>query len=257
MLGFFDSGVGGLSILKNTLEILPCHDYVYIGDQANFPWGEKTKEFIVARSVELTKKLLGLGAKAIVVACNTATVNAISTLRDQFRHIPFVGVEPGVKPAATGSETGKIAVLVTNATSAGDRFSELISMFAKGKDVITLPAPGLVEEVELGNIEGAELEEGLSKTLKPAIEAGADQIVLGCTHYPFLIPAIRRVVPDYVRIIDTGPPVAKQIARIVELFGVEKSKGNLAFYTSGNVWRFAELIKLFLGIDGATVTKFE
>ncbi len=256
MLGFFDSGVGGLSILKSTLEILPDYDYVYIGDQANFPWGEKSKEFIVARSLELTKKLLGLGAKVIVVACNTATVNAISTLRDQFKHVPFVGVEPGVKPAATRSETGKIAVLVTNATSSGDRFSELISMFAKGKDIITIPAPGFVEEVELGNIEGPELEERLSKTFKPALEAGADQIVLGCTHYPFLIPVIKRVVPDYVKIIDTGPPVARQIARIVELFGIEKGKGNLAFYTSGNAWRFAELLKLLLGIDGATVIKF-
>lgn len=256
MIGFFDSGVGGLSILKNALEILPNHDYAYFGDEAYCPWGEKPKEFIIERSRLITIKLISLGTKAIVVACNTATVNAISTLRAEFPSIPFIGVEPGVKPATTLTESGKIAVLATKATSLGDRFLQLVNLFAQDKDIIMIPSSGLVELVEQGKCEGEEVEERLSEILLPYMKTGFDQLVLGCTHYPFLAGALRKILPSKVNIIDTGPPVAKQLARVIMQNNILEGNGRVSLWTSGDPGKFCELASKLLGIEINKIERF-
>jgi glutamate racemase len=249
MIGFFDSGLGGLSILKEAVKLLPDHDFAYIGDEVNCPWGDKPREFIIERSILITEKLLSMGSKAIVVACNTATVNAISCLREKFASVPFVGVEPGVKPAATNTNTGKIAILATKATSLGSRFLELVNLFASDKDVKIIPAPDLVELIEQGQLEGDKIESLLTEILTKESLNGADQLVLGCTHYPFVIHAIRKVVGDRIQIIDTAPAVARQLERIVTQFSIKHGQGDIRLYTSGNFQKFYELATRLLGIE--------
>lgn len=249
MIGFFDSGVGGLSILKEAVKLLPDHDFTYIGDEANCPWGDKPRDFIIERSILVTEQLLAMGAKAIVVACNTATVNAISHLRQKFSSVPFVGVEPGVKPAATNTNTGKIAILATKATSLGPRFLELVDLFASNKDVKIIPAPGLVELIEHGQLEGDKIRSLLADILTCESLDGADQLVLGCTHYPFVIHAIRKIVGDRIQIIDTAPAVARQLQRVVMQYSIKHGQGDIRFYTSGNFQKFCELATKLLGIE--------
>jgi len=252
-IGFFDSGIGGLSILRNAKTLLPKHDFIYIGDDANCPWGNKDADFIVKRSSQITKKLISMGAKVIVVACNTATVSAIDTLRAEFADIPFVGVEPGIKPAAQASQTGQIAVLATKATSLGERFNYLLKEFAGNTQSIVIAAPGLVELVEEGKLEGLEVETKLRELLQPVIERNVDQLVLGCTHYPFLVESIQKILPIGVTIIDTGPPVARQLARIVDEKGIPSGSGLLSIYTTGKFRRLTELVKILLGIPSIDV----
>lgn len=249
MIGFFDSGVGGLSILKEAVKLLSSHDFAYIGDEIHCPWGDKPREFIIERSVLMTERLLAMGAKAIVVACNTATVNAISHLRQSFPNVPFVGVEPGVKPAATNTNTGKIAILATKATSLGPRFLELVNLFASDKDVKIIPAPGLVELIESGEFEGEKIESLLGRILTSESLDGADQLVLGCTHYPFAIPAIRKIVGSGIQIIDTAPAVARQLERIVMQYGINSGNGSINLFTTGNAKKFCELAVKLLGIE--------
>lgn len=249
MIGFFDSGVGGLSILKEAIKLMPCHDFVYIGDEVFCPWGDKSREFIIERSVLVTERLLAMGANVIVVACNTATVNAISHLRQKFANVPFVGVEPGVKPAATNTSTGKIAILSTKATSLGPRFLELVNLFASDKDVKIIPAPGLVELIEQGHLEGELIESLIRDILTSESLDGADQLVLGCTHYPFAIPAIRKIVGDKIQIIDTAHAVVRQLERVVLQYGINNGHGNINLFTTGDAKRFCELAVKLLGIE--------
>lgn len=248
-IGFFDSGVGGLSILKHCLEVNPEYDYVYFGDSTNCPWGTKPFSFILNRSREITDFLISKGSQLIVVACNSATVNAISYLRKEYP-IPFVGVEPGVKPAATNTSTKKIAVLLTKAASRGTRFFDLVDKFAEGVEVLTFPAPGLVEFVEDGILDGEVVEKSLINILQPVIDSGIDQLVLGCTHYPFLLPVISRLLPKSISLIDTGLPVAKRLKTDLESKGITKGTGKISLYTSGDPVKFAELASRFLGILG-------
>jgi glutamate racemase len=248
-IGFFDSGAGGLSILKHCLDVNPDYDYVYFGDSANCPWGSKPFSFILNRSREITDFLISKGSQLIVVACNSATVNAISYLRKEYP-IPFVGVEPGVKPAATNSSTKKIAVLLTKAASQGTRFFDLVDKFAEGVEVLTFPAPGLVEFVEDGILDGEVVEKSLKEILQPVIDSGIDQLVLGCTHYPFLLPVISKLLPKTINIIDTGLPVAKRLKTDLETKGITKGTGNISLYTSGDPEKFSELASRLLGILG-------
>lgn len=249
MIGFFDSGIGGLSILKEAIKILPRYDFAYIGDEIFCPWGDKPREFIITRSVLMTEKLLSMCADMIVVACNTATVNAISYLREKFASVPFVGVEPGVKPAATNTNTGKIAILATKATSLGPRFLELVNLFASDKDVKIIPAPGLVELIEQGQLEGEQIENLLGSILTSESLDGADQLVLGCTHYPFAIPAIRKIVGERIQIIDTAPAVARQLERMVLNHDIKYGQGNINLFTTGDTSKFCELAVKLLGIE--------
>jgi len=248
-IGFFDSGVGGLSILKHCIEVNPDYDYIYFGDSAHCPWGSKPFSFIMGQSRQITEFLIGEGCELVVVACNSATVNAISNLRKEY-HIPFVGVEPGVKPAASNSATKKIAVLLTKAASQGTRFFDLVDKFAEGVEVLTFPAPGLVEFVEDGKLDGSEVEQALRVILQPVIDSGVDQLVLGCTHYPFLLPAISRILPPSINIIDTGLPVAKRLKADLEIKKISKGSGKISLFTSGDPDKFSELAGRLLGITG-------
>lgn len=247
-IGFFDSGAGGLSILKHSLEVNPDYDYIYFGDSANCPWGSKPFNFILNRSREITEFLISKGSELVVVACNSATVNAISYLRKEYS-IPFVGVEPGVKPAANNSAKKKIAVLLTKAASRGTRFFDLVDKFADGVEVLIFPAPGLVEFVEEGKLDGKEVEETLKTILQPVIDSGVDQLVLGCTHYPFLLPAIERILPASINVVDTGLAVAKRLKTDLETKHVSRGTGKVTLYTSGDPENFSKLAGKLLGIQ--------
>ncbi|MBP7732638.1 MAG: glutamate racemase [Caldisericia bacterium] len=247
-IGFFDSGAGGLSILKHALDVNPDYDYIYFGDSANCPWGNKSFDFILNRSRKITEFLISKGSQLVVVACNSATVNAISYLRKEYS-IPFVGVEPGVKPAASNSAKKKIAVLLTKAASKGNRFFDLVDKFADGVEVLTFPAPGLVEFVEEGKLDGSDVEETLRNVLQPVIDSGVDQLVLGCTHYPFLLSAIERILPESINVIDTGLAVAKRLKTDLDLKHISKGTGQITLFTSGNPDDFSKLAGKLLGIQ--------
>jgi len=211
MIGIFDSGAGGLSVWKELIKLLPSEHYFYISDSAYCPYGPKSKDLIVKRATAISRFLIERGAEIIVVACNTATAGAITELRQQF-DIPFVGMEPAVKPAAIETRTGVIGVLATQGTFNGRLYIHTSEKFARENDIkiIERVGDGLVELVERGETETPEAEVLVKKYLDPMIEAGADYVVLGCTHYPFLINTINKVSDNKIKVINPAPAVAKQ-----------------------------------------------
>lgn len=235
-IGAFDSGVGGLSILAEIRKLLPAEDLIYLADTAHCPYGIKPVEEIRARILETTDFLIGLGVKAIVVACNSASIAGLDQLREVHPEIPIIGVEPAVKPAHDLTKNGRIGVLATSLTLSGSRFSVLVEKYGTDVEVYTQPAPGLVELVEAGKLDTPETEKLLFEYLDPLIRKGIDTLVLGCTHYPFLKPIIMRIVGPEVTIIDTGLAVAKQTYRLLERRGLlngHDTRGIEVFYTSG------------------------
>ena len=217
LIGVFDSGVGGLSILDEALRQLPQHDYIYLADSANAPYGEKSPEWIAQRSLSLCQHLAQAGCDAIVVACNTATAEAIQAIRASIS-IPIVGVEPGIKPAAMQSANGIVGVLATEATLKSDKFNALLSTLPSHCQFIRQAGAGLVPLIEAGKANDGETLELLAKHLEPIQAAGSDTIVLGCTHYPFLRKAIRKLLGDKINLIDTSEAVVKQLKRQLEAF---------------------------------------
>ncbi|WP_246143499.1 glutamate racemase [Colwellia echini] len=211
-IGIFDSGVGGLSIAKCISEQLPHENIIYIADSLYAPYGEKSVDFIVERVNIIAQQLINKGVKAIVIACNTATVNAIEQLRSQV-NIPIIGVEPAIKPAALQSITKKIAVLATQATSENQRFKDLIALHHNGAQVIIQPCPGLVEFIEQGQQNSAACISLLQQYLEPLITLDIDTLVLGCTHYPFVQHQIRNIVGNNITIIETTVPVTQQLIK--------------------------------------------
>jgi glutamate racemase len=235
-IGIFDSGVGGLSVLKELIHLLPNESFIYFADNKHAPYGRKDRGDVMIYAEDISEHLIELGAKLIVVACNTATGIAINHLRKQFT-IPFVGMEPAVKPAAAQSKTGKIGVLATANTFEADHFNKTRNRFANHVEVIMTVGDGLVELVESGMVDSSETKKLLEAYLLPMIDQGIDQLVLGCTHYPFLIPAIRRIIPDDVTIHDPAPAVAKQAQRILQemdLLNTGKEKPVYSFEASGD-----------------------
>lgn len=217
MIGVFDSGAGGLSVWKELVKIMPSEDYFYISDAAYCPYGRKSKEMILERASAITRFLIERGAEIIVVACNTATAAAIDGLRQSF-DIPFVGMEPAVKPAAALTKTGVIGVLATHGTLQGSLYKATSEKYARRKEVkiIEEVGDGLVELVEGGDTQSPEAEALVKKYIDPMIEAGADCVVLGCTHYPFLEPIIRKVSSDKLIVINPAPAVAKRARQLLE-----------------------------------------
>jgi glutamate racemase len=215
LIGVFDSGVGGLSILDEALRQLPQHDYIYLADSANAPYGERTPDWIAQRSLSLCKYLTQAGCDAIVVACNTATAEAIQDIRAALP-IPIVGVEPGIKPAAMQSVNGIVGVLATEATLNSDKFNALLSTLPNHCQFIKQAGAGLVPLIEAGKANDGETLELLAKHLEPIQAAGSDTLVLGCTHYPFLRKAIRKLLGDKINLIDTSEAVVKQLKRQLE-----------------------------------------
>ncbi len=238
-IGVFDSGVGGLSVLKAIRTLLPHENLVYVADSAHVPYGNKTAEFIQQRSIALTKFLLEQHhAKAIVVACNTATAAAVSLLREKFS-VPIIGMEPAVKPAVAASKNKIIGVLATEGTLKSAQFAALLERFATNVTVITQPCHGLVEKVEQGDLTSAATRELVARYALPLVERGADTLILGCTHYPFLRELIADVVGKNITLIDTGEAVARRLQNaLAEKFLLNPIKENercsAQFFSTGD-----------------------
>ena len=196
MIGIFDSGIGGLSVFKEILKVLPKQSYIYYSDNAHCPYGEKSREYIINRARAITRELLDQGAEIIVVACNTATAAAISTLRKEFT-VKFIGMEPAIKPAAILTKTGVVGVLATAGTLKADKYLDTREKWAQNVKVVEHIGEGFVELVEKGITTGPEAESIVSRSLLPLLDAGADTVVLGCTHYPFLSDTIKKVAAAY------------------------------------------------------------
>jgi glutamate racemase len=201
-IGIFDSGVGGLSVLRQLTGLLPEHSIIYLADQAHVPYGPRTLEEVQAFSFEITRWLLMQHCGEIIVACNTASAAALHKLRKAYPNIPFVGMEPAVKPAAEQTHTGVVGVIATPATFQGELYASVVERFASGVTVLEDTCPGLVEQIEAGNLEGDETRRILEKALFPMLEKGIDTIVMGCTHFPFVIPLIQQITGPNVRVID-------------------------------------------------------
>jgi len=235
-IGIFDSGVGGLSVWKPLVQLLPHESVYYFADSANAPYGLKSIQEILELAHSISQDLSNQGVKLIIVACNTATGIAINSLRNAFS-LPFVGMEPAIKPAAEQSVSRKIGVLATAQTFEADHFNRTRDLFAQDVDVIIKIGVGLVELVESGQTDSVKTEKLLSSYLRPMIDEGIDQLVLGCTHYPFLIPVIRRIIPGHIAIHDPGPAVARQVKVVLEsnkLLNEDKSSPEYRFNSSGD-----------------------
>jgi glutamate racemase len=213
-IGLFDSGVGGLSIMKEIRRLLPHEDLIYVADSKFCPYGEKTPQAIQERARQITRFFLARKVKLIVVACNSASVAALKELRAEFP-LPIVGVEPAIKQAALFTKKKKIGVLATGLTLSGERFTSLVEQFGGGITVVNQACPGLVAQVEAGAIDTPETVAMLQHYLEPLEEKGVDVVVLGCTHYPFLRPLVEQLVKPGIQIIDTGAPVARQTQRVL------------------------------------------
>lgn len=250
MIGVFDSGVGGLSVLREIWAQLPDEDTLYFADTAHCPYGSRPADEIRALSVSIADFLVRRGATVIVVACNTASAAALSHLRERFS-VPIVGMEPAVKPAAERTRAGRVGVIATEVTFQGELFARLLERYANGVDVLTRACPGLVQQVEAGKLDDPDTDRLLRLYLQPMVEAGMDSLVLGCTHYPFLREAIARVVGPDVEIIDPAPAVARQTARVLEQHGLRAARRAPArrlFYTSGDPRAFEIIAGRLLGV---------
>ncbi len=234
-IGVFDSGVGGLSVLREIRTALPQENLIYVADSGSAPYGDRPREFIRERAETIVEFLIGERVKAIVVACNTATAVAIQALRSRFT-IAIVAMEPPVKPAAAISRSGVIGVLATSRTLASESFARLAEKYGKGVRILLQPCPGLMEQVEKAELDGPRTKELVASYLRPLLDRGADTIVLGCTHYPFLLPIIRAIAGPTVSVIDPAAAVARQLRRRLNAGKSLSSTGNPGterFWTSG------------------------
>ncbi len=220
-IGVFDSGIGGLSVLREIHQLLPHESLIYVGDSAHAPYGDRSASHVRKRSRLIAEFLLDQGVKAIVIACNTATAEAAELLRGTL-DVPIIGLEPAIKPAARLSKSGIIGVLATQRTISSSRLLGLTERYAKGKKVLAQACPGLVEQVEACEFQSEETEQLLRHYIQPLLDQGADALILGCTHYPFLLPAIRKITGSEIDILETGKPVAEQLQRILKQNQLEK-----------------------------------
>ena len=242
-IGVFDSGVGGLTILRAVRQALPCENLVYVADAAYVPYGQKSPEQIRDRVMAIGGFLVQQGAKAIVVACNTATAAAIDVLRARWP-IPFIGVEPAVKPAVAATRSGVVGVLATPATLASARYRSLIERVAAGIRIVAQPCAGLAEHIERGDLDGERIEQLLRGFVEPLLTERADVIVLGCTHYPLVAHIVQRIAGPGVAVIENGTAVAKEVARQLALRGSARASGTGSeiFWSSGPTQRIEPLL---------------
>ncbi|WP_223551404.1 MULTISPECIES: glutamate racemase [Aestuariivivens] len=235
-IGIFDSGVGGTSIWKEIHTLLPHENTIYLADSANAPYGIKGKQTIIDLSIKNTEFLLERNCKLIVVACNTATTNAIDYLRQNY-NVPFIGIEPAIKPAALQTKNQAIGILATKGTLSSSLFSKTSTLFASNIKVVEQVGDGIVELIETGKLYSDDMRALLNLYLKPMLEANIDYLVLGCTHYPYLIPILNDLLPHHVKIIDSGEAVARQTKAVLEknqLINPQKNKAQIQFFTNGN-----------------------
>jgi glutamate racemase len=252
-IGVFDSGIGGLSVLRHLQRLLPQETFIYLADQAHVPYGPRSHDEIRHLSEAVTRALLAQPIKLLVVACNTASAAALSYLRKQFPDLPIVGMEPAVKPAARQTRTGKVGVLATAGTFESQRYASLMARFAQGVTLYENPCRGLVVLIEAGNTDGEETAVLLQQILSPMISAGVDTLVLGCTHYPFVLPLLTRLLanaPQPVTIIDPAPAVARQAQRVLTQRGLLTTASNLGttrYLTTGPADGLARAVSQLLG----------
>lgn len=235
-IGIFDSGVGGTSIWKEIHALLPNEHTIYLSDSINAPYGPKGKDKIIELSIKNTELLLQKGCKLIVIACNTATTNAIDYLRNHY-DVPFIGIEPAIKPAALKSEHKSVGILATKGTLSSELFSKTSSLYTSGINVIEQEGDGIVQLIESGKLNSDEMKSLLNLYLQPMIDANIDYLVLGCTHYPYLIPQLLELLPKHVKIIDSGEAVARQTKAVLEqnnLLNTAFINTKIEFYTNGN-----------------------
>ncbi len=243
-IGIFDSGIGGTSIWKEIVKLLPNENTIYLADSKNAPYGEKSSEEIIALSIKNTEFLLSKGCKLIIVACNTATTNAIDYLRKNYT-IPFIGIEPAIKPAALLSKTGAIGILATKGTLSSKLFEKTTKEYTKNITTIEQDGEGLVPLIEAGKLNSPELYNLLSTYIKPMSNFNIDHLVLGCTHYPYLIPQIKKIIGENVTIIDSGEAVARQTKAVLEkhnLLTTLKAKIDHQFYTNSETKVLKEIL---------------
>ncbi|KWE92709.1 glutamate racemase [Burkholderia ubonensis] len=251
-VGVFDSGLGGLSVLRAVRAQLPGESFVYVADSRHAPYGQRDEAFITERTLAIGEWLAREGAKALVVACNTATAQSIAAIRERLA-IPLVGVEPGIKPAAALSASGIAGVLATQSTLASARFQALLDRYGAGRRFICQPGHGLVEAVERGDTHSPALRALLDGYLQPMLDAGADTLVLGCTHYPFFTETIRDLVGDRLTIVDTSDAIARQLARVLDERGLRAPAGTRAapprFCSTSDGRQLRALASTLLGLD--------
>lgn len=248
-VGIFDSGVGGLSVLRDIRAALPAESIRYVADSANAPWGDKSTEYVRRRGLEIAEFLVGQGVKAIVIGSNTGTAGSAEALRASLT-IPIVGMEPGIKPAAALTHSGVVGAIVTTTMSSSDRMASLLDRFGRDVRVISVPAPGLVEHVEAADLESPELRRLVERYVRPLLDKGADTIVLGSTHYVFLRQLISAIAGDGVTLVDTGAAVARQLERVLEERGLAApagGQGDERFFTSGDPAESERVISTLLG----------
>lgn len=245
-IGLFDSGIGGTSIWKEIHQLLPNENTIYLADSKNAPYGKKTKEEIIQLCFKNVDFLLAQNCKMIVVACNTATTNAIKEMRAKY-DIPFIGIEPAIKPAANQSETQTIGILATKGTLNSELFNRQVENFSNVK-ILEQVGYGLVELIEDGKIDSEDMRNLLKLYLRPMVAANIDYLVLGCSHYPYLVPEIKKIIPPHVKIIDSGQAVAKQTKSVLEkdnILNTSQKKGKNIFYTNSD----ADVLKTILGFS--------
>ena len=247
-IGVFDSGVGGLSVLRAIRNLLPGTPVLYLADQYHVPYGTRTLEEVRQFSKAVTEFLLLQGVKLIVVACNTASVAALKYLREAFPAVPFVGMEPAVKPAAEQTHSNVVGVLATYATFQGEMYNAVVDRFAQGVTILQDHCPGLVSEIEKGNLSGIETEKILREALEPMLAQGVDTVVMGCTHYPFVIPLIQKITGPAIKVIDPAPAIARQVQRLLNTHEWLPNNGDRAtvtFITTGKAQEFKKMLPSF------------
>lgn len=252
-IGLFDSGIGGLSVLSQVRHLLPNEDLIYVADQANVPYGSRSRPEIRHYSVEISRFLLDQEAKVVVVACNTASAAALEHLRATFPGASFVGMEPAVKPAAERTVSGKVGVLATPGTFEGELFASLVARHAHDVQVYQRIVPGLVERIESGDLSEPETYRLVEGAVRPLLDKGIDTLVLGCTHYPFILPILHQLLGPDIEIIDPSPAVARQVRRVLEDQGDTASAGTpgrITYFTTAAPGRLASSVHRLVGEAG-------
>ena len=247
-IGVFDSGVGGLSVVQALRKLLPNESIIYFADSANAPYGDKSQQFIEQRCMLLAQRLIDKNVKAIIVACNTATVSSITTLRNNY-DLPIIGVEPGIKPATENSKASVIGVLATTQTLRSNAFSQLVDQLNDSTEILVQACPGLMEKVESLDFNDVNTQQLVSKYIQPLVSAGVDHIVLGCTHYVFLLPLIQHATGPNIAIVNTASAVTREVAKRLSLAGLlapDNAVGQIELLTSGSKQRLDKQFEVLM-----------